>query len=72
MSGALSQMAAAHPSMSYEVPGGIELVQPAGGRRKARHTRKRGGALPPYTPRPVYMGGRKKRTQKKRKHTRKH
>lgn len=56
MSGAIAQMAAAHPSNEYEVPGdGPALLQPAGsstesvplpvgGRRrhrKTRHTKRR-------------------------------
>lgn len=31
MSGAIAQMAAAHPSNEYQIPGGVELTQPAGG-----------------------------------------
>lgn len=51
MSGVFAQMAAAHPSNAYQVPGGVELTQPAsgstesvplptGGRRHRRHSRR--------------------------------
>lgn len=54
MSGAIVQMAASHASNEYQVPGGIELTQPAGGNTAS-------------VPLPLVQGGRRKTSKKARR-----